>query len=405
MDKSSYFCTMRKLWFVLKKELLLLIRDIPGLIILFLMPVLLIFVVTLAQENALKSQNTKSQVLFVDELKNPFTAKLLSNLDSSGFFKPVTTIDRSPVSHLQAKTLIGKGEYKIGIVIPHIDTAIIILLDPALQETYRRSVSNSLTYIIKGTQASEAMNDILSTLPGNMSPVIRTMIAGTMKKLPPVRESYAMKDKSSIQPSVIQNNVPGFILFAMFFIVIPLAGSLVTEKNEGSFLRIRSMPVRISVILGGKVIAYLIVCLLQFMLMIGIGTWVFPTFFGFPPLDLGHQYVAIAIATVAAALAAIGFGILVGSAATSHNQAALFGSVMVVLLGIISGTFLPIHIMPVFIQYLSYLSPIRWGIDNYLNLFIREGTITSILPNTVLLVLFFGFAMITSIAIFANRTN
>jgi ABC-2 type transport system permease protein len=73
---------MRKLWFVLKKELLLLIRDVPGLIILFLMPVLLIFVVTLAQENALKSQNTKTQVLFVDELKNPFTAKLLSNLDS-----------------------------------------------------------------------------------------------------------------------------------------------------------------------------------------------------------------------------------------------------------------------------------------------------------------------------------
>jgi ABC-2 type transport system permease protein len=61
--------------------------------------------------------------------------------------------------------------------------------------------------------------------------------------------------------------------------------------------------------------------------------------------------------------------------------------------------------MPVFIQYLSYLSPIRWGIDNYLNLFIREGTIASILPNTALLVLFFGFAMITSIVIFAKRTN
>jgi ABC-2 type transport system permease protein len=76
---------------------------------------------------------------------------------------------------------------------------------------------------------------------------------------------------------------------------------------------------------------------------------------------------------------------------------------MVVLLGIISGTFLPIHLMPKFIQYLSYVSPIRWGIDNYLNLFIREGNIASILPNTILLILFFGFAMITSIAIFAKQ--
>ena len=76
---------------------------------------------------------------------------------------------------------------------------------------------------------------------------------------------------------------------------------------------------------------------------------------------------------------------------------------MVVLLGIISGTFLPIHIMPAFIRAISLLSPIRWGIDNYLNLFIREGNFLSILPNTLLLCLFFGLAMIASIAIFARK--
>jgi ABC-2 type transport system permease protein len=202
---------------------------------------------------------------------------------------------------------------------------------------------------------------------------------------------------------VIQNNVPGFILFAMFFIVIPLAGSLITEKNEGSFQRLRSLPVRLSAILGGKVIAYLGVCLVQFVLMMVIGMWVFPAFCGLPGLSMGHQYAAIAISTVAASLAAIGFGIIVGSAASTHNQAALFGSVMVVLLGVISGTFLPIHIMPRFIQIVSHLSPIRWGIDNYLNLFIREGNIICILPNPILLILFFGFALITSIVIFAKR--
>ena len=393
---------MRKLWFILKKEFLLLFRDMPGLIILFLMPVLLIFVVTLAQENALKSQNSKTRLLFVDELKSPFTLKLLKNFDSSGFFQPVTEINNVPVTLLQAKALIGQGDYKFGVIIIHPDSAIMLLIDPTLQANFRTSVTNSLTYIIKGTQNKEAMNEIMGNLPDAMQPVIRAMVTETMQKMPPVRESYALKEKSAIQPNVIQNNVPGFILFAMFFIVIPLAGSLITEKNEGSFQRLRSLPVSLSAILGGKVIAYLTVCLIQFILMMGIGTWVFPTFFGFPPLDLGHQYFAIAIATVAASLAAIGFGIIVGAAATTHNQAALFGSVMVVLLGIISGTFLPIHLMPSFIQYISYLSPIRWGIDNYLNLFIREGNIASILPNTILLILFFGFAMTTSIAIFAR---
>jgi ABC-2 type transport system permease protein len=403
MDKSSYFCAMRKWWCIISKEFLLLVRDIPGLIILFLMPVLLIFVVTLAQENALKGQNSRTRILYVDESNSPVSKKLYANLNSSGFFQPVAEIGHVPVNLKQARALIALGDYKFGVIITRTDTAIILLIDPTLQEAVKTSVTNSLTYIIRGTQANEAMNDILSNLPVSMQPAIRSMVAESMHKLPPIRESYALSVKSTIQPNVIQNNVPGFILFAMFFIVIPLAGSLVTEKNEGSFQRLRSLPVRFSAILGGKVVAYLVVCLLQFVLMMGIGTWVFPTFFGFPPLHLGHQYVAIALATIAASLAAIGFGIIVGAAATTHNQAALFGSVMVVLLGIISGTFLPIHIMPKFIQYISHLSPIRWGIDNYLNLFVREGNIISILPNTILLISFFGFAMITSIAIFAKQ--
>jgi len=394
---------MRKLWFIFQKEWLLLLRDIPGLIILFLMPVLLIFVVTLAQENALNPYNAKSRILFIDEVRNSFSRDLYANLDSSGFFQPVTEIDGLPVDFEQAKLMIARGDYKFGVILTHADSAIILLIDPALQESFKTSAKNSLNFIIKGTQTKEVMNDILSNIPGNMQQAVSTLLSESMQKLPRIRESYALSGKSEIKPNVIQNNVPGFILFAMFFIVIPLAGNLITEKNEGSFQRLRSLPVRLSFILGGKVIAYLVVCLLQFILMMGIGIWVFPAFFGFPSLDIGHQYFAIALATVAASLAAIGFGILVGATATTHNQAALFGSVMVVLLGIISGTFLPVHIMPKAIQYISYLSPIRWGIDNYLILFIREGNITSILPKTLLLTFFFSFALITSIATFAKQ--
>lgn len=402
MDKSSYFCSMLKLRFILRKEFLVLFRDLPGLIILFLMPVLLIFVVTLAQENALKSQNSKTQILFVHESMTPFSEKLFESLDSSGFFHPIDKINQLPVTFAEAKTLIGKGDFKFGVIITSIPE-VVLLIDPTLQASYKNPVINSLNFIIKSTQAKEVMHDILSNLPANTRPVIQSMVAEKMQKLPPIKETYALREKSAIQPNVIQNNVPGFILFAMFFIVIPMAGSLITEKNEGSFQRLRSLPVPIAIILSGKVLAYLAVCLIQFLLMLTIGIWVFPTCFGLPQLQIGHQYLAIALATMASSMAAVGFGIIVGTAASTHNQAALFGSVMVVLLGVISGTFLPIHLMPEFIQYVSYLSPIRWGIDNYLNLFIREGNIVSIMPKTILLILFFGFAMITSIAIFARQ--
>jgi ABC-2 type transport system permease protein len=308
-----------------------------------------------------------------------------------------------PVTRKEAGDLIGKGDFQFGIIMFAADSSIILLIDPTLQESYRTSVVNSLKFLIKGTQTKQALDNILGNVPQDLQPVIRSMVAETMQKLPPVKENYAFREKTGIQPNVIQNNVPGFILFAMFFIVIPLAGSLITEKTEGSFQRLRSLPVKLSTILTGKVVTYLGVCLLQFVLMMLLGIWVFPTFFGFPPLETGHQYGAIFVATVSASLAAIGFGIIVGATATTHNQAALFGSVLVVLLGVISGTFFPVHIMPGIIQYASYISPIRWGIENYLDIFSRGGNVISILPNTLLLILFFGFAMITSIAIFAKE--
>ena len=130
---------------------------------------------------------------------------------------------------------------------------------------------------------------------------------------------------------------------------------------------------------------------------------IFPALFGFPSLVTGSHDLAIAIATITAALAAIGFGMIIGTAATTHGQAAMFGSVIVVLLGVISGTFLPVHLMPESIRLISMASPLRWGIENYLDLFVRDSALITILPRSLLLVGFFGLAIFISILIFAKR--
>lgn len=394
---------MNKFFATLHKESLLLLRDVPGLAVLFIMPVLLILVVTLAQENALKNQRNANQVLLVDNSPSRFSETLASNLDSSGMFKVVRVVNGQPVTSGIANQLLSSGSYKFCLVVKEIDSAVVIITDPTLQPTYRTAIVNSLTFLIRSTQSRFAVEDMLTANAGNMKPVIESMINKTLASLPAVEERYAAKERSAIQPNPIQNNVPGFILFAMFFIVIPLSGSIISEKNEGGYQRLMTLPVNVPTILSGKIMLYLLVCLLQFVVMMIVGCWAFPAFFGLPGLETGNSWGAIALATITAAFAAIGFGTLVGAIATTHNQAALFGSVMVVLLGIISGTFLPIHIMPPFIQAISLASPIRWGIDNYLDIFIREGTFLDILPRSLLLLAFFGFAMTISIAIFAKR--
>ena len=395
---------MYRLLSAFRKEFLILIRDIPGLAILFIMPVLLIMIVNLAQKNALKSsKESKTDVLFIDHAHSAFSKLLRQNLDSSGLYRLVSNQAGVLMDDKLARQKIADGDYPVGIVVAAKDTSILLLVDPTLQPSYKNTITGSLTYFIKGTQSRIAIENLLKTLAPAMASGIDGLIGTNMKNMPPVTEIYATKEHASIKPSIIQNNVPGFILFAMFFIVIPLSGSMVTEKMEGSFGRLRTLPVKVSILLTSKVLLFLGVCVIQFFLMLMVGTWILPVFSGMPALQLGSHYGILLLATVCAALAATGFGLLVGSFATSQGQAALFGSVMVVILGVLSGTFLPVYLMPKAIQVISLFSPIRWGIDNYLDIFIREGTFGSIFPNILRLLAFFVFAMIVSIVIFARR--
>lgn len=395
---------MYRLLSLFRKEFLILIRDLPGLAILFIMPVLLIMIVTLAQQNALKSsKESKTEVLFIDYAHSEFSRLLKQNLDSSGLYSLISNNAGNPMNNEMARKNISKGEYPVGILIASNDSNIRLLIDPSLQLSYKNSLIGSLTYFIKGTQGRISTENLLKTLVPAMRPFMNELIEANLKKMPPITEVYATNENASIKPSIIQNNIPGFILFAMFFIVIPLAGSMVTEKNEGSYGRLRTLPVKVSILLTSKVLLFLVVCLIQFCLMMMVGTWILPAFFGMPALQIGPHYGLILLSTISAALAAIGFGLIVGSFASSQGQAALFGSVMVVILGVISGTFLPVYLMPKAIQTISLISPIRWGIDTYLEIFIREGTIGVIFPNIFRLLVFFVFALIVSIAIFARR--
>ncbi|MGA2824340.1 MAG: hypothetical protein ABSE72_12540, partial [Bacteroidales bacterium] len=138
---------MHRLLSALRKEFLILIRDIPGLAILFIMPVLLIMIVTLAQQNALKSsKELKTEILFIDQAHSFFSKLLKQNLDSSGLYRLVSSLSDIPVDYETARKKIGDGDYPVGIVIAPKDTTIRLLVDPSLVSSYKNSLTSALTY-------------------------------------------------------------------------------------------------------------------------------------------------------------------------------------------------------------------------------------------------------------------
>lgn len=185
----------------------------------------------------------------------------------------------------------------------------------------------------------------------------------------------------------VQHNVPAWTIFAMFFIVIPLGGTLLKEREDGSLLRLKLMPGSYTQLLLGKVIFYVLVCFVQFALMMAVGVFLIP-YVGLPALQMGNHFFALAVIAIAIAFAATSYGVLIGTIFKTPSQSLTFGSVSVVILSAIGGIWLPIYVMPPFLQKLGAISPLGWGLDGINDLFLRHEGLKFILPQVIKLLLF-----------------
>jgi ABC-2 type transport system permease protein len=130
------------------------------------------------------------------------------------------------------------------------------------------------------------------------------------------------------------------------------------------------------------------VVVLQALLLLVIGVFVLPLF-DLPQLDPGNHYVALFVLTATIALAATGYGILVGTIAGTQEQSSIFGSISVVILAAIGGVWVPEFMMNDIMQVVTKLSPLNWSLNGYYDIFLRNATLVDILPWLSALFVFF----------------
>ena len=110
---------MYKLWIATYKEFLLLRRDVGGLVILFLMPLVLVITVTLIQNSSfVRDDNVKVPILLIDNDKDELSATIIKSLTDANTFEIFTEVNDNKIDEEQANELVLKGKYKMAIIIP-----------------------------------------------------------------------------------------------------------------------------------------------------------------------------------------------------------------------------------------------------------------------------------------------
>jgi ABC-2 type transport system permease protein len=413
------------------KEFLLLIRDPGGLALIFIMPLALVIVMALVQDAPFRDyQEVKLDVLFVDQDADSLSAKVKQAFDSSPNVNLVVKTDTAEV-----KKLVQAGAFKAAIVIPanssetlrektkqliievfsnfglaeaskdSVDMNAIgikILFDPAIKSNYKQTLTGGVQKIIAGIQAQWILDELQNQLSEGRADVKKTKVSLT--DIIQVKEQYASEKKyQGLMLNSVQHNVPAWTMFAMFFILYPLAGNFIKEREEGSLLRLRLISGSQFPVISGKFAFYFMICLLQFVLMIAVGIYIMPLL-GLSKLVLGSNIAGILLIACSVAMAATGYGVLIAVYFRTPQQALSFGSVSVVILSAIGGVWVPVYVMPEILQTISRFSPMSWGLESFNDLFLRQASIQTILPNVLRLT---GFSLVTlfiSVIIHKSRT-
>jgi ABC-2 type transport system permease protein len=219
-----------------------------------------------------------------------------------------------------------------------------------------------------------------------------------------LEEQNVVDKHTEVLPNSVQHNVPAWAVFAMFFILIPLTGNIIRERNSGSILRIRLMPGSYMYTIGAKILVYLLITIIQFILMLMVGIFILPLF-GLPLLELGNHILSLLVMIIATGLAATGYGLALGSIFNTVDQAAAFGSVSVIILAALGGIWVPVFVMPPLMQWVSQISPLNWGLEGFYSIFLRGGGILDILPWVSLLIAFSLVMMAIAYYFFSLKKN
>ncbi len=400
------------------KDLKIVLRDWGTLITLFVSPLMFIIVLSLALGQSFANLNTTSnvQVLLVnDNARGELATTFIKNLKTASagaHLQFVQSIAGASLTDAQARQLIKGGSYTMAVLIPphfsedlaHNQSVIVhFVVDPAASQQVVKPVQALVEAVLKQTTAPLlAQQSIASALKQHMS---SQQVLQLNQQLSQALDRSASTTTATLEasnppgveapkyPSVYQQNVPGYTIMYIFFIVGVMATSILQERRDGTFRRLLASPVSKVVLLLGKLLPYYIVCLLQAVILFAIGKFVFG-------MDLGLHPLALVGITLALVACAISLGLLIASFVKSEGQANGIGTIIVLVMAAIGGCMVPPVFMPSFMTNLARITPDGWALLGYQDVMIRGVNVVGTLPTVGALLAFSAVFFIVAVSRF-----
>jgi ABC-2 type transport system permease protein len=322
--------------------------------------------------------------MICDEDSTATSRKLTDKFINSEYFS-ITMISRDP-SRIQKE--LGGNRAKVAVRIPK-----------DFEENIKKGKLAPVQLIGDGTDTNSATQTmgraqmIINAFSQEIFAQKMALIKNSIGSLP----SLSVEERVWYNPELKSANVMvpgvmGMILAIVTLVIMSL--SIVREKEAGNLEQMVVTPITPMQIITGKVIPYIIIGLIDIVLVTITCGVIFKT-----PFE--GSFLLLLTLSIFMILVNLGIGIFVSTISATQQQA-MFSAIFFMLPNILlSGFLFPIKNMPIVIQWLTYIIPMRYYMVIIRGIFLKGTGFFELLPETA--ALFIYGVIIFTIAIKAFR--
>jgi ABC-2 type transport system permease protein len=326
-----------------------------------------------------------SRLAWVDMDRTQESRELRAAFEGSTYFE----VQATPASDVEVQDLIDHAE---------VLAAVRIL--PGFGRDVRRGNTSTVQILLDGTNSNTAAivssyaTQIVASYAARLlveqqNSRLLARAASAAGAVATVQPEFSAQTRVWFNPALKSRDyfVPGVVMNIIALVTVMLTSmSIVREKEIGTMEQLMVTPIRPIELMLGKVLPFAVVGLFEVGIVTAAALLVFRTPFRGNPLEL----LACAILFL---LTTLGTGLFISTISNTQQQAMMSSFFFFLPAMLLSGFSFPIPNMPVAVQYLTYLNPLRYFMQILRGIFLKGIGVEILWPQMVALALF-GVAII-----------
>ncbi len=338
---------------MLVKEFIQTFRDPRMRLVLFILPA----VQTVIFGYAVNMDVRNIPTAVIDRDNSPASRDLLASLFASGYFHQTARL----ADERQVSRLLDSGEVRVAIVINH-----------GLAETLGRGGTATVQALLDGTDSNTA-GVILGYLARfaearNLQLVSQQAARGGGLPSAAVRlEGRAWFNPDLASPPFY---VPAVIANILFIITMLLSAmAVVREKEIGTIEQVIVTPIRKFEFILGKTLPFVLIGYGNVFLISLVGWLVFR-------VPVRGSIGLLILATGLFLMSSLGSGLFISTISQTQQQAMMSAFFVIFLAMLLSGFAFPVANMPLPVQWLTMVNPVRWFMEIIRGLYLKGVGLT-----------------------------